>query len=132
MKKIFFSRETFFHLIAFVLAAFFIYKGLTKHLLSPCKIYALDTTIPEDYILVMGIFCKSGFFVIIGALQVLSGLFLIFPKTRFAGILILMPIVVNMFTIHLILDNRPEELVETGIPLTLCLILVLRYLRRVF
>jgi putative oxidoreductase len=127
-----FSRESLFHLIAFLLAAFFIYKGMTKHLISPCRIYSPESTIPKDYIMVMDIFCKSGFFIIIGCLQVLSGLLLIFPKTRFAGILILMPIVVNIFTIHLVLDNRPEELVETGIPLTLCLILVLRYLRRVF
>ncbi len=108
-----------------ILGGFFVYKGITKHFISPCKVFGPDSTIPLEYQQVITAFCKSGFFKVVGALQALSGLLLIIPKTRLLGALMLLPVVINMFLIHYFLDNRPEELWETGIPLALTLIIIL-------
>jgi putative oxidoreductase len=104
-------------LISFALASFFIYKGLNKHWLNPCKAYPADSPIPIDYINVINAFCHSGFLKMIGGFQILSGILLLIPRTRLAGAVLLFPIIFNIFMIHFFLDNRPEELVESGIPL---------------
>lgn len=113
-------------IIGLLIGAFFMYKGLTKHWLKPCKTYGPDTTIPPDYIALISILCKSQYFKMIGLLQILGGLLLVIPKTRLLGVIALLPIVFVIFTLHLFLDNRPDELVGTGVPL-LGLILVLWY-----
>lgn len=101
------------------------YKGITKHFISPCKIYDAESTIPIEYQNVITAFCQSGFFKIVGFLQALSGLLLIIPKTRLLGAAILLPVVINMFLIHFFLDNRPEELWETGIPMVMTVFIIL-------
>lgn len=117
--------------ISILLAAFFIYKGLTKHWIGACKDYPADTTIPQDYINVINALCHSGFLKMVGAIQILSGLLLIVPRTRMAGSVILLPVIVTIFMLHLFLDNRPEELIETGIPLLgNILLIVLMYDRK--
>jgi uncharacterized membrane protein YphA (DoxX/SURF4 family) len=111
--------------VSILLSVFFIYKGLTKHILGECKVYPADTSIPQDYINVINALCYSGFLKVIGVFQILSGLLLIIPRTRLIGALLLLPIILNIFMLHLFLDNRPEELVETGIPLFLNLLLLI-------
>lgn len=110
---------------AILVGSFFVYKGVTKHLLGSCKVYDVDSTIPIMYQEVISAFCKSGFFKMIGIFQVLGGFLLIIPKTRLIGALLLLPIIFNIFTIHLFLDNRPEELVISGIPFILTSLIVL-------
>lgn len=110
--------------ISLALAAFFIYKGLTKHWMSPCKVYPPDTTIPQEYIQVINAFCHSGFLKMVGFLQLLSGILLLIPRTRVLGAFLLLTIILNIFMIHAFLDNRPGELVESGIPLALNAILI--------
>lgn len=110
---------------AILIGSFFVYKGVTKHLLGSCKVYDVDSTIPIMYQEVISAFCKSGFFKMIGIFQILGGFFLIIPKTRLVGALLLLPIIFNIFTIHLFLDNRPEELVISGIPFILTSLIVL-------
>lgn len=117
-------KNIFTWAISLALAAFFIYKGLTKHWMSPCKVYPPDTTIPQEYIQVINAFCHSGFLKMVGVLQILSGLLLLIPRTRVLGAFLLLTIILNIFMIHAFLDNRPGELVESGIPLLLNLILI--------
>jgi len=122
MKKI---SQTILLILGALLGAFFVYKGLTKHFIKPCKEFDEFSTIPLVYQQVTTAFCSSGFFKIVGAIQILSGLLLIIPKTRLLGALLLLPVVINMFLIHFFFDNRPEELWETGIPLATTLLIVL-------
>jgi uncharacterized membrane protein YphA (DoxX/SURF4 family) len=122
MKQI---TQTILLILGALLGAFFVYKGITKHFIKPCKVYELGSTIPLMYQQVITAFCTSGFFKVVGAIQVLSGLLLIVPKTRLLGALLLLPVAINMFLIHFFLDNRPEELWETGIPLAMTLLIVL-------
>ncbi|MDQ3048915.1 MAG: DoxX family protein [Bacteroidota bacterium] len=110
--------------LSLLLAAFFIYKGISKHWMSPCKVYAADSTIPLDYINVINALCHSGFLKMVGLIQIASGLLLILPRTRIAGAVLLLPVIISIFSIHFFLDNRPEELVETGIPLFVNVILI--------
>lgn len=100
-----------------VLGIFFIYKGVDKHFVSQCKVYDADSTIPLHYQNLMTALCQTGFTKIIGFLEVLSGLLLVYPRTRLLGSIVLMPVIVCIFLFHLIIDNRPHELIETGIPL---------------
>lgn len=102
-----------------VLGGFFVYKGLTKHWLSACKVYGPESTIPLEYQQVITAFCQAGFLKLIGALQIIFGLMLIFNRTRLMGAIMMLPLILNIFLIHLFLDNRPEELVETGIPMAI-------------
>lgn len=114
--------------LSIVLGLFFIYKGLNKHFLNPCKVYDATSTIPLAYQQVITGMCQSGMLKVVGFFQILSGILLIIPRTRLFGAITLLPIIFNIFCLHLFLDNRPEELVETGIPLAMNLaILVLFY-----
>jgi putative oxidoreductase len=128
MKK---ASEIILLVLGAMLGGFFLYKGITKHFIAPCKTYGPESTIPVDYQNVIIAFCKSGFFKVVGFLQALSGLLLIIPKTRLLGAVILLPVVINMFLIHFFLDNRPEELWETGIPLAMTLIILVMNFSRV-
>lgn len=123
MKK---NISLFISLIAIGLGLFFIYKGLNKHFLSPCKVYGPESTIPLEYQQVITHMCQSGMLMVVGFFQILSGILLVIPKTRLMGAIVLLPIIFNIFILHLFLDNRPEELVETGIPLA-ATILILGY-----
>lgn len=122
-------KKYLLHVIAIILGAFFIYKGINKHWITPCKVYSPESSIPLYYQQVITAFCHSGFFKMIGLFQVTSGVLLFIPRTRLIGALILLPIIFNIFFIHLFLDNRPEELVESGIPFTMTLIIILSNLK---
>ena len=110
--------------LAVLLGAFFIYKGINKHWLSPCKVYGQESTIPLAYQQVITAFCQSGFLKMVGLFQAAAGILLLIPKTRLLGAVILLPVIFNIFFIHAFLDNRPIELVETGIPLLITLIII--------
>jgi hypothetical protein len=108
-----------------LLGGFFVFKRITKHFITPSRVFDAEFTIPLAYEQVITAFCQSGFFKVVGSLQASSGLFLIIPKTRLLGAVLLMPVVINIFLIHFFLDNRPEELWETGIPLTMNVLILL-------
>jgi uncharacterized membrane protein YphA (DoxX/SURF4 family) len=114
-------------ILAIVLGLFFMYKGLRKHFLSPCKVYDATSTIPLAYQQVITGMCQSGMLKVVGFFQILSGLLLLIPRTRLFGAIMLLPIIFNIFCLHLFLDNRPEELVETGIPLAINLAILVLY-----
>ena len=105
------------------LGIFFIYKGVDKHFLSECKIYGPESLLPLDYQNLMAALCGSGFTKIVGFIEVLSGLLLIFPRTRLIGVIFFLPVIITIFLFHLLIDNRPHELVETGIPLAIALLI---------
>lgn len=123
MKRI---LPLFFMLTGAAIGLFFIYKGLNKHWLSPCKTYSPESTLPQDYRDLISILCRSGYMRMVGAIQIIAGLMLLVPRTRLVGAMLLTPVVVVIFTFHYFIDNRPEELVETGLPLA-GLVLILLY-----
>lgn len=112
-------------LLSFLLGGFFIFKGVKKHFLSPCKVFDKTSTIPIEYQQVVTHLCESGFTTMVGFLQVLTGILLLIPKTRVLGAILLMPIIISIFSLHYFLDNRPHELVETGIPLAMNIAILL-------
>ena len=63
----------------------------------------------------------------VGILQVATGLLIVLPKTKFLGAILLLPIIANIFLLHFFLDNRPEELIETGIPLLANILIIAFY-----
>ncbi len=105
------------------LGIFFIYKGVDKHFLSECKAYGPDSPLPVDYQNLMTALCGSEFTKIVGFIEVLSGSLLVFPRTRLIGVIFFLPVIITIFLFHLLIDNRPHELVETGIPLTIALLI---------
>jgi hypothetical protein len=51
-------------------------------------------------------------------------------QTRIAGLLLLLPIILNIFLMHLVFDNGPHENIETGRYLGATLLLLLYYWKR--
>jgi putative oxidoreductase len=113
--------------LSIALGVFFLYKGINKHWLSPCKVYEPESTIPLAYQQVITSLCQSGFLKLVGALQALSGILLFIPRTRLFGAIMLFPIILNIFLMHLLMDNRPDELVETGLPLLVNILILAFY-----
>jgi putative oxidoreductase len=120
----------FITLLSIALGIFFIYKGIDKHFLSPCKVYDSSSTIPIAYQNLITSLCSSGYTKIVGVLQVLSGILLVLPRTRLLGSMVLLPIILNIFLFHLLLDNRPIELVETGIPLVANILILASFYKK--
>ena len=112
-------------LLGAALGVFFVYKGVDKHFLSPCKVYGPDSTLPQDYMNLMNALCHSGFTKVVGGVQILAGALLVFPRTRLLGVILLLPVIITIFLFHLLIDNRPHELVETGVPLAAAILILL-------
>lgn len=103
-------------LLAAALGIFFIYKGIDKHFLHHCAFLDGSKDIPKNYTNLINALCESGFMVIVGLVEILAGLLLVFPRTRFAGVLMILPVITTIFLFHVMIDNRPYEVLETGIP----------------
>ena len=70
---------------------------------------------PVGYKITMNTMRQSGFLRMIAIFQILAGVLMIIPKTRMLGLLILLPIIFNIFFMHVFFDNRMHENIETGI-----------------
>ena len=112
-------------LLGAALGVFFVYKGVDKHFISPCKVYGPESTLPQDYINLMTVLCSSGFTKVVGSLEVFAGILLVFPRTRLLGNIILLPVISTIFLFHLLIDNRPDELIETGVPLAAAVLMLI-------
>ena len=126
--------------LTFLLAIFFMYKGIDKlpiKLKDISKEEIVSTIIdnnsyeaPVGYKLTMNTMRQSGFLRMISIFQILAGILMIIPKTRMLGLLILLPIIFNIFFMHVFFDNRMHENIETGILLALNVSLCLYYHNR--
>tara|TARA_B110000008_G_scaffold258929_1_gene278299 strand:+ start:227 stop:655 length:429 start_codon:yes stop_codon:yes gene_type:complete len=127
--------------LTIILALFFIYKGIDKipiKLKDISKEEIVETIIekgsyaaPVGYKITMNTMRQSGFLRLISVFQILAGILMIIPKTRMAGLLLLLPIIFNIFFMHVFFDNRMHENVETGILLLLNLVLCSFYYKKV-
>lgn len=124
-----------------LLGLFFIYKGIDKipiklKEVSPEEITATiiernSYEAPVGYKITMNTMRQSGFIRVISLFQIFAGILMIIPKTRLAGLLILVPIIFNIFLMHLFFDNRIGENILTGTILTLNLVLCSYYYKRI-
>lgn len=127
--------------LTIILALFFIYKGIDKmpiKLKDISKEEIVETIIekgsyeaPVGYKITMNTMRQSGFLRLISVFQILAGILMIISKTRMAGLLLLLPIIFNIFFMHVFFDNRMHENVETGLLLLLNLILCSFYYKKV-
>ena len=130
--------------ITIIIAFFFIYKGFekTNSTVSPLKKIDIENIQKGDYInselgekpsgykITMNTMKQSGFLKMIGISQILAGILLIIPMTRLYGLLLLLPIIFNIFMMHLFFDNRMDENILTG-ALLLINILLLTYYNKI-
>ena len=127
--------------LTIMLGLFFIYKGIDKmpiKLKDISKEEIVETIIvkgsyeaPVGYKITMNTMRQSGFLRLISVFQILAGILMIIPKTRIAGLLLLLPIIFNIFFMHVFFDNRMHENIETGLLLLLNLILCSFYYKKV-
>ena len=140
MKKQF--LKIFHSLTSIFLGLFFINKGYSKFIsdkFKPVELEQIANTIiannsyeaPVGYNIVMNTFKYSGFLDMISIIQILAGLLIIIPITRLIGLLLLLPIIFNIFFMHVFFDNRLHENIETGILLVINIILLIYYKRKV-
>ena len=123
-----------------LLAIFFMYKGIDKlpiKLKDISKEEIVSTIIdnnsyeaPVGYKITMNTMRQSGFLRMISIFQILAGILMIIPKTRMLGLLILLPIIFNIFFMHVFFDNRMHENIETGILLVINIGLCSYYYKR--
>ena len=134
-------KKTLHTICSILLGLFFIYKGIDK---MPIKLKdvsqeeIISTIIekqsyeaPVGYKITMNTMRQSGFLKMIAFFQILAGILMIIPKTRLAGLLILLPIIFNIFFMHVFFDNRIDENIVTGIILTINLILCAFYYKKI-
>jgi putative oxidoreductase len=113
-------------LLSIFVGLFFIYIGISKHLLGQCISFGPNSSIPEDFVQLISTLCKSGYLKMVGILQVVGGLSLLWPRINWFGLILLTPISFVIFTFHLLLDNRITEMLYIGIPMFL-LVFILYY-----
>jgi len=131
------------HLILSIgLGLFFMYAGAKKFIPKPPRqdanaktelvtaVQNDDYSNPTTFKLAVKMLKVSGFLKMVGVLQILSGLLILLPKTRLGGLIFLLPITLNIFCIHLFMDNRMDENIETGLFFALNLLLLLAYSKK--
>ena len=127
-------------ILTVILGVFFIYKGVDKlpiKLKDVSKEEIMETIVnngsyeaPVGYKITMNTMRQSGFLRLISCFQILSGLLMLIPRTRMVGLLLLLPIIFNIFFMHVFFDNRMHENIETGILLALNILLCSYYYKR--
>ena len=133
-------KITIHTILTIMLALFFIYKGIDKmpvKLKDVSKEEIMNTIVernsyeaPVGYKITMNTMRQSGFLRLISIFQIIAGILMIIPKTRMVGLLLLLPIIFNIFFMHVFFDNRVHENIETGILLALNLGLCSYYYKR--
>ena len=134
-------KTTLHTILTILLALFFIYKGIDK---IPIKVKSItqeeiiETIIergsyeaPVGYKITMNTMRQSGFLRLIAYFQIIAGILMIIPRTRLAGLLFLLPMIFNIFFMHVFFDNRIDENIVTGSLLALNLILCSNYYKRI-
>tara|TARA_B100001142_G_scaffold7001_2_gene7046 strand:- start:6877 stop:7326 length:450 start_codon:yes stop_codon:yes gene_type:complete len=132
------KMKTIIHtLLTILLGVFFIYKGIDKipvKLKDISKEEIVSTIIennsyeaPVGYKITMNTMRQSGFIRFIAFFQILAGILMIIPRTRLIGLLLLLPIILNIFFMHVFFDNRIDENILTGGILLLNLVLCSYY-----
>lgn len=126
-------------LCCIALGLFFIYSGSKKFIPKeprPVNKEAFFQAIENDrydkpvsFKLCMKMLKVSGFLKMVGFLQILSGVLMLLYKTRLVGLLLLLPITVNIFTLHFFMDNRLDEDIKTGLILLANLVLMAPYFK---
>ncbi len=129
-------------LLVMALGVFFCYAGVKKFIPKPPRVNAEaqaqtlkaveeDTfERPVTFRLTMKMFRASGFIYLVGLIQITAGILMLFPLTRLVGLLLLLPICMNIFGFHFFMDNRPDENVETGLYLLANIVLLWPYTRQ--
>jgi uncharacterized membrane protein YphA (DoxX/SURF4 family) len=127
------NNQAALNIIGLALGLFFIYAGAKKLFLPPAPRTGGSGTVPPEFIDLIKALKASGYFMIMVAwFQLISGSLLIWTKTRLIGALLLLPITFNIFTMHVILDNRWDENLLTGLLFLANIWLVLPYLPQLF
>ena len=113
-------------ILTVLLGLFFIYKGVDKIpiKLKPVSQEQIFETIiekesyepPVGYNITMNTMRQSGFLRMISFFQIVAGLLMFFPKTRLLGLLFLLPMIFNIFFMHVFFDNRMDENIVTVQP----------------
>lgn len=128
--------------LTIALALFFLNKGIEKfkpkkfrpvdeQALIETVIVKEDYAAPVGYNVTMNTFRANNFLKMIGVFQVLAAALMFIPRTRLTGLLLLLPIIFNIFALHVFLDNRMHENVETGILLGVTVLLTSFYYKRI-
>lgn len=125
------------------LAALFIYAGTNKFIpkerpmnqeATKTYVEAIETGVyenPVPFRLSVKMLKGTGFLYVVGALQLLAGVLMVMPHTRLFGLVILLPITINIFLMHAFMDNDIAENIQTGLFMGLNFILIALYYQKI-
>jgi len=133
-------------IISIIIAIFFIYKGVDKFNDNISELNEIDIQNiekgkyifsekgekPSGYKITMNTMKQSGFMKMIGIAQILAGILIIIPISRIYGLVLLLPIIFNVFMMHLFFDNRIDENILTGSLLLINILLITYYNKLLF
>lgn len=129
--KLKWNRATVFRIVAIALGLFFIYAGGKKLFLPPAPRPEGPSSIPSEFIYLIKALKASGYFMVVVAWsQLVAGCLLLWKRTELIGSLLLAPITFNIFIMHVMIDNRPDENIFTGFLFFANAILVFQYFNR--
>jgi uncharacterized membrane protein YphA (DoxX/SURF4 family) len=127
-------------LLSLALGGFFIYAGVQKFIpkerkpSDPTEMVDAVTNNkyenPIPFKLSVKMLSTSGFLKFVGVLQILAGLLIVITQTRLIGLMLLLPLTINIFCFHLFMDNRMDENIETGSILLVNILLFLAYYKK--
>lgn len=98
-----------------LLGLFILNSGLNKFL-HHMPMPEMSEEVMKD---TMGLMECSWLFPLVGVIEIIGGIFLIIPRTRALGALIILPIMVGILLFHL-----PHQISGFGIVVAMCLILL--------
>jgi uncharacterized membrane protein YphA (DoxX/SURF4 family) len=128
-------------IVTIILALFFLNAGIQKFIPKPAR--TADNTklvkavvnetyeAPYAFYLSIKAMKKSGFLHVIGVFQILAAILMIVPKTRLLGLVVLLPIIVNIFLLHFFLHQDLEENIETGLLVLTTVILMIPFHQKI-
>lgn len=107
-SKILFALSLLFGLM-------FINSGLNKYL----NYLPIPEKMPEKMVKAFGAFMEIGWLLpLVGLAEIIGGIFLIIPRTRALGAIIIFPIMVGILLTHIFQD-------QTGLPIAITLVAIL-------
>ena len=125
------AKYIILHAVSGILGLFFVYAGIAGLFFKKPRKQGAENAVENSFMKLIAAFRETAYFMpMVKWFELICGVLIIIPKTRLIGALALLPITFNIFTIHLMLDPRVDEWIETGLLFFANVTIVLFYFKK--